>query len=110
MRMKALPELTPELAHPIPQGMVIMIHHTVLTVQEILFQGHEAPPREGRIMRGVEGAPWYMKILVVMAPTVQDILQELMDLNMRPMKDGTTATWIIHLGIVAIDITAGGDW
>ena len=32
------------------------------------------------------------------------------DSKMRPTKDGTTATLIIHLGLIVIDTTAGGEW
>ena len=121
LKMKGLQGLTLDLAHPIPLGMVIMILLTVFTVQEILFEGHEAQPWEGPILTGVAGAVWYMKNLQVTVPIVLHcthrqigvIHQEFMarpDSKMRLMKDGITATLIIHPGLIVIGITAGGEW
>ena len=117
---KALPGLTLDLAQSIPQGMVIMILLTVFTVQEILFHGHEAQHWEGPFLRGVEGSLWYMKNLQVMVTIVlhcthgqigvihQDCKAQ-PDSKMRLMKDGLTATLNLHLGLIVIDIAAGGE-
>ncbi|XP_039027794.1 uncharacterized protein LOC120161648 isoform X2 [Hibiscus syriacus] len=56
LKMKVLPESTLDFACPIPQGMIIMILLTVFQLQEVLFQGHEAHPGGGAITRGVDGA------------------------------------------------------
>ncbi|XVF63181.1 hypothetical protein PTKIN_Ptkin09bG0067600 [Pterospermum kingtungense] len=89
--------------------------YLVFTVQEILFLGHEARPGEDPIPTGVvEGALWYMKNLRVTVPIV--LLQCVIhmaqpDLKTRMMKAGiVAATQIIHLGLIVVDITAGGEY